>query len=294
MKYEIADGTKIVKNDYIVFYEDSNFANPNDPGYTVPFALSENGERACLSSRLAPNGMLTGYRDIENFGASLTNVSFGRYYKSSTGNFNFVAMDSNTPKMPNTDPRVGPIVINEIMYNPPTGNQMTEYIELYNITANPVTLYRSDKYTSWEFTDGVDYTFSSEPRITIFGNHYLLVVKDDPDDFKAGFTARYGYPLPFDAQVVGGYDGFLSNAGERLQIAMPGDTDEEGTRYYIRIDRVTYSDGSHPEDCPGGVDHWPTEADGLGKSHSRRDPNDYGNDVVNWKAAAPSPGIANP
>ncbi len=45
---------------------------------------------------------------------------------------------------------------------------------------------------------------------------------------------------------------------------------------------------------PGGVDLWPTEADGLGKSLSRRDPNDYGNDVINWEAATPSPGVVNP
>jgi hypothetical protein len=75
---------------------------------------------------------------------------------------------------------------------------------------------------------------------------------------------------------------------------MPGDIDELGTRQYIRIDRVTYSDGFHPQDCPGGVDLWPTAADGLGKSLSRKAPADYGNDVANWQAATPSPGVANP
>jgi hypothetical protein len=75
---------------------------------------------------------------------------------------------------------------------------------------------------------------------------------------------------------------------------MPGDVDEFGTRYYIRIDRLNYSDGSHPEDCPGGVDLWPTEADGGGMSLSRRVSSAYGNDVANWKAAAASPGFVNP
>jgi hypothetical protein len=75
---------------------------------------------------------------------------------------------------------------------------------------------------------------------------------------------------------------------------MPGDTDELGRRFHIRIDRVNYSDGSHPEDCPGGVDYWSAEADGGGKSLSRKVPADYGNDVANWQAAAPSPGTANP
>jgi hypothetical protein len=198
-------------------------------------------------------------------------------------------MDYNTPDANNADPKVGPVVINEIMYNPPTGNQNEEYIELHNITGAPVILYRTDKSTPWKFTDGIDYTFSaSDPFAMIPADGYLMVVKDKP-----AFITRYG-SMPGDVPVLDDYDGFLSNAGERLQIAMPGDTDEEGTRYYIRIDRVTYSDGWHPEDCPGGVDLWPTEADGLGKSLSRKDPNDYGNDVANWEAAEPSPGLANP
>jgi hypothetical protein len=287
MKYRIADGTTIDSNDYIVFYEDVDFNNPGDPGYIVPFAYSENGEEACLSSPLDPNGMLTGYREVEDFAASQTNVSFGRYYKSSTGNFNFVAMDYNTPDANNAYPKVGPIVINEIMYNPPTGNQNEEYIELYNITGVLVTLYRYDKATPWKFTDGIDYTFNPSPVVTIPAYDYLILAKD-----LTAFTARYGGIS--GVQILDGYSGRLDNGGERLQISIPGDIDELGRRYYIRIDRVTYSDGWHPEDCPGGVDLWPREADGLGKSLSRKVPVDYGNDVANWQAATPSPGVVNP
>jgi hypothetical protein len=53
---------------------------------------------------------------------------------------------------------------------------------------------------------------------------------------------------------------------------------------------VTYSDGSHPEDCPGGVDLWPTSADGRGFSLTRKVADDYGNDVANWQGNVPSPG----
>ncbi|MHC4313347.1 MAG: lamin tail domain-containing protein, partial [Planctomycetota bacterium] len=172
-KYRIADGTTIASNDYLVFYQDTDFNNPGDPGCLVPFALSENGEEACLSSRLDPNVFLTGYREVEDFGASQTNVSFGRYYKPSTDNFNFVAMDYNTPDVNNAYPSVGPVVINEIMYNPPTGNQDEEYVELHNITGALVTLYRYDKSTPWKFTDGIDYTFSAAPVVTIQAYGYL-------------------------------------------------------------------------------------------------------------------------
>jgi hypothetical protein len=66
--------------------------------------------------------------------------------------------------------------------------------------------------------------------------------------------------------------------------------DEFGVRHYVRVDRVNYSDGWHPEDCPGGVDLWPREADGGGKSLARIYSNLYGNDVINWAAAEVSPG----
>jgi hypothetical protein len=83
--------------------------------------------------------------------------------------------------------------------------------------------------------------------------------------------------------------GKLDNGGEKIQLSKPGD-EVDGTRYYIRVDRVNYSDGSHPV----GEDPWPTEADGAGSSLSRKILSDYGNDVTNWKAASPSPGAANP
>jgi hypothetical protein len=71
---------------------------------------------------------------------------------------------------------------------------------------------------------------------------------------------------------------------------MPGDVDKYGKRYYIRVDRVNYSDGFHPEDCPGGIDLWPSEPDGNGKSLTRKVSTDYGNDPENWTASTPSPG----
>jgi len=276
IKYEIADGTTIVPNGYIVFYEDVNFGNPSDPGCHIPFALSENGETVCLSSGL--DGVLTGYIKMQEFGASQTGVSFGRYL-TSTDRYDFVAMDYNTPDANNANPKVGPIVINEIMYNPASGNQNEEYIELHNTTGAYVTLYRTDKLTPWKFTDGIDYTFSgSTPYATIRPYGYLMVVKD-----LVSFITRYG-SMPYDVGVLYDYDGWLSNDGEKVQIGMPGDMNSYGERQYICIDRVRYYDKAP----------WPTEADGLGKSLSRIDPNDYGNDVANWKAAAPSPGTANP
>ena len=272
-------------NGYIVFFEDTDFNNLADPCCLIPFALSENGDEACLSSAVDLYGRLTGYRQVEGFGPSQTNVSLGRYFKPSTGNYNFVAMASDTPWLPNANPKVGPVVINEIMYNPPSGNQNEEYIELHNITGTLVSLYRYDKSAPWKFTDGIDYTFSSGPPVTIPPYGYVMVVKDI-----TVFIAKYG-GMPPGVQVLFDYSGMLSNAGESLELGMPnGNTDDSDEPYYIRIDRINYSDGSHPEDCPGGIDLWPIEADGDGLSLHRITAEDYGNDPDNWMASITSPG----
>ncbi|MFC1636927.1 hypothetical protein ACFL5Z_19055 [Planctomycetota bacterium] len=89
--------------------------------------------------------------------------------------------------------------------------------------------------------------------------------------------------------ILGPYDGNLSNMGESIELSMPGDVDNDGERYTIRIDRVNYSDGSHPENCPGLVDLWPVEPDGDGMVLTRKILTDYGNDPDNWTAGAPSP-----
>jgi len=281
-KYEIADGATITPYGYIVFYEDIHFDNTSDPGCHTAFALSGNGETVYLSS--AQDGVLTGYRQSEDFGPSQGGVSFGRYYKSSTDNFNFVAMSENTAGLANAYPKVGPVVINEIMYNPDwtdTGaytNEQYEYIELYNISAESVNLQ------GWKFTAGIDFTFPDDQPVTIPAGGYLLVVRN-PEAF------TWQYPHILTDNFLGPYSGMLDNAGERLELSMPGNTDELGTTYHIRIDRVSYSDGSHPENCPGGVDVWPIEADGGGLSLNRRVSEEYGNDAANWQVVSPSPGM---
>jgi hypothetical protein len=300
-KYRIATGTVIAPDGYIVFYEDRHFNSPSAPGSYQPFALSENGERLYLSS--AEGGLLTGYRQVEDFGGSETGVSFGRYYKTSTGNYNFVPMSENTPGSANAYPKVGPIVISEIMYNPswPVGGSYTndqyEYVELHNISSEPVTLYHFDTAQPWKFTDGIDFTFPEDVPVTIPAGGYILVVKD-PEAFSWRYPVvpvekilgPYNGSLNNAGESLGPYNGSLNNAGERLELSMPGDMDESGTLYYIRIDRVSYSDGFHPENCPGGVDLWPTAPDGNGDSLTRKVSSDYGNDPDNWTASAPSPG----
>ncbi len=281
LKYQIPNGTTMGPFAYMVFRQDLHFGNASAPGCYEPFALSENGESLYLSS--AQNGILTGYREVEDFGASATGISFGRYYKASTDSYDFVAMERSTPGSANTEPKVGPIVIYEIMYHPdwPVGgsytNEQYEYIELLNISGAPVTLYDYNVGEPWKFTDGIEFTFPDNPPTTIPAGGCLLIVQDP-----AAFLWRYPSALP--EQVLGPYDGKLNNAGESLELSTPGDVDGDGIRHYICVDRINYSDGSGPGDL------WPTEADGRGQSLARRVAAGYGNDPANWQAAAPTPG----
>ncbi len=276
-KYEITIPS-IPAYGYVVLTQDDYFGGK--------FRLSENGETVYLTSGLDPCDNLTGYREKEDFGASEADVSFGRYAKSD-GTYNFVSMHHTTMGAVNAAPKIGPIVITEIMYHPDIDGT-AEYVELYNITGSTVNLYEYDPDVGqdipWKFTDSsgaIDCNMPPDANIPAGG--YLLLVRDLVD-FEAEYSA------PGSVQRVEWPMGKLSNSGEKIQLSMPGDQDEvTGERYYIRVDRVVYSDGFHPV----GEDPWPTEPDGQngdGSSLHRKVPGDYGNDIINWEANTPSPG----
>jgi len=280
MKYEIAAGTTIETYGYIVFYEDLHFGNPGAPGCIVPFALSKNGETLYLHS--GQDGVLTGYSEQEKFDTSETDIAFGRYRKS-TGTYNFVAMSRNTPCTTNAYPKVGPIVISEIMYYPDTEAD-AEYIELYNMSGSPIALAEFDNeqsiYVPWRFTDSNGISFDFPLDTTMADGEYLLLVKN-----MNAFNSRYP-AVPIGVRIFEWGPGRLDNGGEKVELSKPAE-EVEGTRYYIRVDRVNYSDGSHPV----GQDPWLSQPDGWGASLSRVSSQHYGNDPNNWSAAyPPTPG----
>jgi hypothetical protein len=220
---------------------------------------------------------------VQQFGASEKDISFGRYLKS-TGAYDFVSMSAQTSGAAKAYPKVGPVIISEIMYRPEKlwGNWDAEYIELYNTTASRVNLY--DANACWKFTDGIEYTFPSDANIPAHG--YLLVVKN-----LTAFNAQYT-GVPAGVRKLQWTNGRLDNDGENIEISMPGDIGNDGQRRYISIDRVSYSNGSHPENFDGATDPWPVSADGQGYSLTKVNYSLYGNDPNAWAAYLPSPGQA--
>lgn len=269
-KYRIAADTILPGHGYLVFYEDQHFgAGSGDPGALIPFALSKNGDTVNLFG--PGDGLRPDYTEQEDFGASATGVTFGRYYKASTRTYNFVALTTPTPGAANSAPLVGPVVISEIMYHPPVAD--AEYLELANITSNAVTLFDSATAEPWRFTQGITHAFPANPPLTLAPREKILLVRNSAV-FAQNYTPAAG------TQVFQWNSGGLDNGGETLELSMPGDTNNAGVRQFIRVDRVNYSDSAP----------WPTGPDGGGTSLVRINESGYGNDYINWAESVATPG----
>lgn len=285
-KYRIPGGTSIPAGGFRAIYE-TEF---ND-GSPVAFRLSSLGDQVYLFSANASSN-LTGYFHGFDFGAAQNGVSFGRYV-TSVGAEHFVAQSANTLGSVNAGPRVGPVVINEILFNPPpngtNNNTLDEFIELRNITGLPVPLFDPAAPTNtWKLSGGVDFLFPTNMTLTADG--YLLVVNFDPMTNAtqlASFRQRYG--VATGVPLVGPYGGAMSNTGEKISLYRPDPPQTIPDPYvgfvpYVLIDRVEYS-SSTP---------WPTNTSGSGNSLQRILGGAYGDDPINWRSGAPTAGAVNP
>ncbi len=145
------------------------------------------------------------------------------------------------------------VVITEIMYNPPEiGNDVLEFIELYNNGSTAVNLI------GYTFTSGVDYTF---PGFNLGAGEYVVVAVDS-----ALFETNFG------VSAFQWESGALSNSGELIALAN-GDG--------VVVDSVDFSDGNG----------WPSSADGEGASLVLCDVSSDNNDAANWQAASTPTGV---
>jgi len=266
-KYQIPQGTVIGANSYHVFTEQD--FDPT-PGVGTSFALSSTGDEIWLFSADA-QANLSGYLHGTSFGAAQNGVSFGRYVNS-TGEEHFPAQLQNTLGSANAGPRVGPVVIHEILYHPAWGQD--EYVELKNIVTTNVPLYDSQVPANTWSLNGLAFDFPSGVELPSQGS--LVVSRLDP----ASFRAKYNVPAA--VQIFGPAIGVLQNDGENLELRRPDSPNPDGVPY-LTVDAVRYSD--RPP--------WPSAADGGGASLQRRVSEAYGNDPANWFAAGISPGQVN-
>ena len=280
-KFKIPEGTVLKGSSFQVFYEDQ-FTNTASP---FNFNSSE-GDSAIVSAADAA-GNLTGYRAEVQFGAAFNGVSFGRHVNSA-GAVQYPAQITTTLGTTNVGPRVGPVVINEIMFNPPAivstnDNAQDEYVELFNMTSQPVPLFNPMEATNaWRIRGGITYDFPT--NVTIAPGGYLLVVSFDPwTNAPALAEFMQKYAVNTNVQLFGPYQGKLGNSGDSINLEAPDAAQSllhinEGYVPHVTVDLLEYS----------SVGPWPTGASASGLSFQKKNSFQYGNDPTNWFAGTPT------
>ncbi len=289
-KFEIPAGTTLGPGEYIVFdEEDFNPSMGVDPGlHPLDFALSgAEGDDVYLVIP-AENGQVASFADEVHFGASANGESFGRIPGYTQG---LAPLSSLTLGTTNSDPRVGPILISEVHYDPgaPSAAAIAadptvtaddlEYVEIHNPTNQVVDL------TDWRIRGGVDFDF--DDGMTLAAGETLVIVSFNPQSIENAdrlnaFRAHYG--LDAGVSLWGGYAGQLSDFGERVVLQRPDAPPPEDPTFIPRLseDEVYYEN----------VSPWAITAAGGGDSLQRNAAGQYGNLAGSWFAAVPSPGTA--
>ena len=243
-KYIIPAGTLIGPGAFLAFYQSQ-----------LGFILDGSGGTVYL---IKPDGSRV--LDAVQWEAQADGMSFGRW---PNGAASFYPLAARTPGAANSAIWIGNVVINELMYDPISGNDDDQYIELYNYGTNSVSL------DNWQFSAGVNFTFP--PGTILPANAYLVVGRNLTNLF-----ARY--PNLNAANTVGEYTGKLSHKGERLALAMPqlltvstGSGLATNTIYVVQ-DEVTY----------GARGRWGQWAHGGGSSLELINPNSNHRMAYNW------------
>jgi hypothetical protein len=245
LKFQIPAGTSISHGGFIVFHQDE-----------LGFGLDADGEDIFLV-----NASRTRVVDSIRFAGQAFGVSTGR---SPDGAAHFRELDSPTPGALNSGPLRRDIVINEIMYNPISGNDEDEFIELHNLgnTAADVS--------GWRIEDGIRFTIPESTIIPAGG--YLVIAKNRTNLFVK-------YSNLNAANTVGDYSGTLSNSGERIALVMPeftSRTNAQGivttTLTWVVVNEVTYGTGTR----------WGEWSDGGGSSLELMDARSDNALAANW------------
>lgn len=240
-KFRVPNGTTLAAQGCLALFRSQLGFSPKTAGESL-FLVNSNRTRVI---------------DALTFGPQAPGVSCGRY---PDGAPTFRPLQASTPGRTNSGPIRPDIVINELMFDPISGDNDDQYIELYNRGTNAVDL------GAWRFTSGVDFTFPS--NTVLAADNYLVVAKN------AGRLLA-NYPQLHAGNTVGDYSGALASGGEKLSLARPfQDVDATGrtNTLYAVVNEVTYTGGGR----------WSQWAHGGGSSLELIDPNSDNTLMANW------------
>ncbi|MGJ8641128.1 MAG: lamin tail domain-containing protein [Opitutaceae bacterium] len=233
-KYTIPGGTIIPARGFIIF-------DQNQMG----FALSTSGETIYFRN---PAG--TRMLDALKFRGQENGISIGRY---PDGGSEFHRMASLTLGSANSARRIDDLVINEIMYDPISGDSDHEFVELYNQGNSTIDL------SGWRLRGGISYSFPDGAEIA--SGDYVVVARD-------ALLLQANYAQLDTSNTFGDFSGKLGNGGDRIRLDKPDTvvdtTDPQNpivSTIHIVVDDITYQTGGQ----------WPGWAKGGGSSLERVD-----------------------
>lgn len=236
-KFVIPEGTIIPPRGFVTFDQNQ-----------LGFALSAGGETIYFWSSNHIRLL-----DTVQYGAQENGVSWGR---SPDGADDFYRLQTRTFGTNNSAILVSDVVINELMYDPISGDDNDEYVELYNRTVASVNI------SGWRLEDGISFTIP--PNTVLPPNSYLVIAKS-----QTNLLAKY---VQLNAtNTLGNYSGSLRNSGERIALSKPDSTNGTNT-IHIVVEEVTYRGGGQ----------WPNWAHGGGSSLERRDVRANSRLAANW------------
>ena len=244
-KFVVPAGTSIPPRGFVYYSETNMNFRLNAAGETIYF---ENPDR----SRVL---------DAVQFGGQENGVATGRW---PDGANDFYRLSSLTPGAPNSTIRPSDIVINELMYDPISGNDDDQYVELYNRSTNTVDL------SGWELSGAVSFTIAS--NTVLLPDNYLVIGRN------AG-RLRTNYSNLNLVNCEGDFAGKLSHNGEQLALTMPDtvvQTNKAGVAatnlIHIAVNELTYGTGGR----------WGQWSAGGGSSLELVDPNSNNRLAANW------------
>ncbi len=219
-KFVIPPGTVLPAGGFAMFDETQ-----------LGFALGADGETLYFT-----NAAGTRVLDAVRFGGQAANLSIGRV-PNGLGDLRPLA--ARSPGAANAALRTPEVLVSEIFFNPITGDDLDEWLELTNTTGAPIDL------SGWRFSDGISFTF---PASTSIGAGGRLVVA------KNAARTRANHPALNPALVFGDYSGTLGNGGDHLTLDRPETVG--ALTINVEVDSLTYRDGGR----------WSQWADGGGSS----------------------------
>jgi hypothetical protein len=199
--------------------------------------------------------------DAIHFSGQENGVATGRW---PDGANDFYRLTTLTPGAPNSAIRQSDVVINELMYDPISGNDDDQFIELYNRSTNTVNL------AGWQLADAVTFTFPTNTLLS--PNSYLTISRN-------AAHLRTNYPNLTPLNCLGDFGGKLSHNGEHLALTMPDtvvQTNKLGVAstnlIHIVVNDLTYGTGGR----------WGQWSAGGGSSLELIDPNSNNRLAANW------------